>query len=738
MNYGCTVDEYGNPHYDSPYGPSPLTVRAPGQEYVHQNSLVMDGNCGVALTFDSHEELLWTGSQGGYVTSYYSSALQKYTSFRVSSTHEIKQIETIDHGVLALTAGCLRLYQRRGLQIFNFNFEETQESQCMLTLPNTGHLLIGGQQLFEVDISQGGELLGSVADAEESFTHLRSHPRFICSGEVNGKISLLDPSSLQAHSTIETHSAVLSDFDVRGNLLVSCGFSNRHGSLSVDRFLMLYDLRMMKALLPIQVMFPPFRVRFLPAFSSRLCVVSQTGQYQLLDTDTASTSLAPFIHSVDPGGAALLSFATSASCQALAFADSSCCLHLFGASDEISFNSYSHPTQFADHVEQVASVDITDEITPLSTIPTPYCHEGKRLSDWPLEYSKVVYRPPPLIDPKILSTMKMVGPIGYAPNLGNRRRNQVAYSSDKKGNGRNHAEVRKTPNKPKIVPTRYLRIEAKYSRMGIEEFDFNLYNNTCFAGLEANLPNCYCNNLIQVLYFIEPLRCALLSHVCHREFCLACELGFLFHMLDTSHGMPCQASNFLRAFRTIPEASALGLILPESDESQKKVNFQLLVQSWIRFILQQIHMETTESINIVNNGSSRLKFTERRKAGQKVDRAETVVSPISQIFGSKMASTNICKCRHERETKSTTLLCSLVYPDQYPGKPLVQVSFASILENSLRVELKIPAWCDTCEKYQTMVQTKRLESLPDVLIVNSGLDNQQDVKFWQSQIKVTK
>ena len=75
---------------------------------------------------------------------------------------------------------------------------------------------------------------------------------------------------------------------------------------------------------------------------------------------------------------------------------------------------------------------------------------------------------------------------------------------------------------------------------------------------------------------------------------MACELGFLFRMLDRSDGRSCQASNFLRAFRTLREASGLGLLLSWEDEQRsRKVDLAKLIQNWTRFVLQQVsHVST--------------------------------------------------------------------------------------------------------------------------------------------------
>ncbi|KAG1661510.1 PAN2-PAN3 deadenylation complex catalytic subunit PAN2 [Nymphon striatum] len=457
-------------------------------------------------------------------------------------------------------------------------------------------------------------------------------------------------------------------------------------------------------------------------------------------------------------------------------------LHLFGTNNDISFNPFSKPTEFADPVQEINSIHINDELASFSTIAMPSSRSGQLLSDWPDEYLKVTYRPTAPISQAILKSMKLVQSIGYAPKPPQMMCNQVPYKlsgskndSQRRSKQPNSSEIQnaRDANAP-VIPKRYLKVEVKYSKMGFNDFDFNRYNKTCFSGLEAILPNAYCNCMLQTMFFTEPIRRTMLNHLCDMEFCLSCELGFLFHMLENSQGLPCQASNFLRTFRFLPEGAALGLVLPEDDEAlRKKINSRRLIQSWNRFILSQLHSELmrpkqlqekgethSEDEADINDsdelGSSHImrrrynsgEKTEPRQAGLKghpkttrycklTNNYKSEETPISKMFGTQTITQNVCKCGAQYYHNSESFLCFLSYPEGISNSdstvPLM--SFPEILEKSFSAEKIMQAWCEACKKYQTTVQTKLLRNIPDILAVNCGLETNSNLKFWKAQVE---
>ena len=91
------------------------------------------------------------------------------------------------------------------------------------------------------------------------------------------QVSLRDLRSFKVEHEFDAFSGSLSDFDVHGNLLAACGFSSRLTGLACDRFLKVYDLRMMRAITPLQVHVDPAFLRFIPTYTSRLAIISQSG-----------------------------------------------------------------------------------------------------------------------------------------------------------------------------------------------------------------------------------------------------------------------------------------------------------------------------------------------------------------------------------------------------------------------------------------------------------------------------
>ncbi|KAB7498513.1 PAB-dependent poly(A)-specific ribonuclease subunit PAN2 [Armadillidium nasatum] len=656
-------------------------------EFRESHVFLMDGGdrFGVSsIAFDVKEELVWAGNQGGHVTSYLSSDTMKYTSFQMHESEDIRALATIDGGVLAITPTSFIMRTRQGLPLFKYISSDFNNLQCMLpTKMFSNRILLGGLQsnLIEYDL-HSMEVVKKYPVGDEGCVILREHPRFICHGSTNGQIILHDPRSMRKEYSFQAHLGTLSDFDTQGYYITTCGFSNRMGQMIGDQFVMVYDMRMMKMSLPLRALVPPYFLRFMPGLTSCLAAVSLMGQWVVMDAAQPESSL-------------------------------------------VSMNYQDTELPIVEEPSQ--SIPITDVTTPLSSIPLPT----------------------PPIDPVIMQSMRMVGAFGYAPNTLNKKRNQVPYKlCSHRGHRSQLADVQGVKNEEGgivvHVPIRYRRIEIKYSKIGIEEFDFDSYNRTSFSGLDMSLPNSYCNPMLQMFYYVAPLRASILSHLCEKEFCLACELSFLFHMLDINvgQGIPCHASNFLRAFRTIPEASAMSLTISDQD-NRSRINFASKIQSWNCFVLQQIHSETLESKERDLYGIKDPLYFVETLGGYRLDAASKLVleamekpetSPVSEIFGANVTSINKCsRCCNQIEKDVTSLTVNLSFHESASELAQGSVPFATVIQKSICSHQVTQAWCDSCGKYQPVEQFKKFKSLPSVIAMNCGLDSPQDLKFWQTQ-----
>ena len=101
------------------------------------------------------------------------------------------------------------------------------------------------------------------------------------------------------------------------------------------------------------------------------------------------------------------------------------------------------------------------------------------------------------------------------------------------------------------------------------------------------------------------------------------------------------------------------------------------------------------------------------------------------------------RCKEVKVNQDISLLCNLMYPDvsavaaaAAAGADSEKMDFTKLVCSSLCPEQTTPAWCEKCRKYQTTVQTRRIKALPCVLSLNCGMDNLQDVAYWQTQLEL--
>ncbi|PHH66549.1 hypothetical protein CDD81_7024 [Ophiocordyceps australis] len=650
------------------------------------------------MTFDTSHELLWTGNEFGRVSSFISPDLQKYTSFKahVSSDGPVRQILVNDKGVIALGARDLHMALRKGPPIWHLRHDDMTDMRCMgFTSKGTTEVLVAGLQdkLLLVDLNKG-EVVKQLK-TEHHYSIIKSG-RYICAATRTGSVHLLDPVSLSRIRSWNAHSALINDMDTQHDFIVTCGYSLRQGqTYMLDPFLNVFDIKKMTSMPPIPFPAGAAYVRMHPRMQTTSIVVSQVGQMHVIDLMNPNTSNVRQANVLTY----LSMFEIAPSGEAIALTDPECFIHLWGSPTKLHFVDLATPLEFATAVEPRHSIEWLAD-TPLNTIGLPY-YRDTLLSAWP-DLVCDVGAPPPRMDAPFLSGLKAAEFGLYGRNSRGLRRNQA---EDTRNGGKMAVSGLKAPkflsekarelakdesknleertddlasptvdvdlvSKRSEVPVMYRNVEIKYSKFGVDDFDFGYYNKTQYSGLEIHISNSYANSLLQIMKFTPLVRNLALEHAataCVSDSCLLCELGFLFDMLQKADGSICQATNLLRTLSHHPQAAPLGLL--EEDAHSSSLN--VMLQGLTRFMLDKIVQ----------------------------DYKSMAPSPLAMehvLATSATSSIRCMSCRSEYTRPGSTYVNDLLYPPQQTSirsNKSPNITFSQVLKSSIERETTSKGWC---------------------------------------------
>ncbi|OJJ64487.1 hypothetical protein ASPSYDRAFT_84494 [Aspergillus sydowii CBS 593.65] len=682
------------------------------------------------IAFDDVSELLWAGNEYGRVTSFYGPELQRYTSVRAHPVTEgpVRQILFHERGVISLSSKSVHMITRRGLTQWHVTHDEIKELRCMSFTAQTNRIIVAGCQkaMFTIDIDKG-----TIVDKLRTEHHyvIMKKSRYLCAATDTGSVNALSLSDFSVVKSWKAHGAAVNDMDAQNDLLVTCGFSVRHlGSPIVDPLANVYDLKTLSPLPPIPFHAGAAYVRMHPKLQTTSFVASQTGQLQVVDL------MNPNAFKLRQATVSfMLGIEISPSGEALAINDAECSIQLWGSPAKIHFNEMSKEVEFADVTPRPPPLDWSPE-TPLNMIGMPYYHE-RLLSAWPSHLLFEVGSPPAVIDQSLIPYLRS-GEIGqYAANPKKTRRYQVentralassepaliapkflsekardqskAKLDDAVGDAAGALSGAKISGESEDDPLlKYSNVEIKYSRFGVDDFDFRFYNQTNFSGLETHIANSFTNSLLQLLKFIPLIRNLALHHAatsCIAESCLLCEMGYLFDMLEKANGQNCQATNLLKTFSSFREASNLGLL----EENLTNKSLSVAIQAVNRFFLGQIGQDFRKILPNSEDLDMRL--------------STIALESIRCMF-----------CQNEIVRPGNTLVNELIYPtvDIKQARRNPAFRFSNILRASIEREAQNRGWCNYCRRYQQVAMRKTVHRMPLVLMINTAVNNPICRRLW--------
>ncbi|KAI6082233.1 PAB-dependent poly(A)-specific ribonuclease subunit PAN2 [Hypoxylon rubiginosum] len=701
------------------------------------------------LAFDTSQELLWTGNEYGRVSSFYGAKLQPYTSFKAHTSQDgpVRQILFNDKGVIALGSRGVHMAMRRGPPLWSIRHEDMQDLRCMsFTSKGTGEILVAGEQdkMFVIDTNKG-EITKQLPTDYKYKIMRRSRSRHICAATATGAVHIIDSVSFQVTKIWNAHTAAINDMDAQHDFIVTCGYSMRqNGNYMPDPFVNVFDLKNMVSMSPIPFPAGAAYVRMHPRMSTTSIVMSQIGQMHVVDLMNPNTSNVRQANSL--AFFSMIEIASSG--EAVALADLDCYIHLWGSPNKMHFAEFATPIELAEPTPG-PRLEFDSLDTSLSTVGMPYYREVL-LSAWPNNMITEVGAPPVKIDPQFLATLQERDWGYFGKNTRPLRRNQVEdtrsaespqsslkppkFLSEKareaaKSPAGTPAPEEVIPEIPQIlqdtkleslkieVPELYQNIEIKYSKFGIDDFDFGYFNKTQYSGLQNHIVNAYANPLLQVMHYTPLVRNVALQHAataCVDEMCLLCELGFLFDMLFKAEGEACQASNFTKTLSYHSEAGKLGLLEEEPHSSRT-----VMLQQLTRFLLRQMSQN----------------YSFMAQTPQSYPTTLPIQGTFEELFQTSATSSIRCmNCKSETTKPDHTMVNELMYPQNKPGhrnNPRVRgTTFSQVLKISVERETTNKGWCNNCHRYQTLATRKTIHRIPSVLMLTTAISSNEHRRLW--------
>ncbi|KAJ1852262.1 poly(A)-specific ribonuclease [Coemansia sp. RSA 1822] len=706
----------------------------------------------VAIRTDS--ELLYTGDSSGQLTTYTLNAAGEALDRQTS----IKCAQAPVRRILPLQSSCAFVQSDDIVQV-------VADSGCRQSKWETSlnDVFVGaaistqGEEAFVCTSAGSGTLLDLEAGkivrrmSVEASACAVQFTRVVMLGTADGMLAVRDPRA--AFNTVQSAtvcSGAVADMAVRDHNVYVCG--------GQQHTVQIYDVR--KLAQPLRAVECDGQPTRLWAAESDLWISHEEG---FVDTRTfaseCQTMGTAYVEPELQDYAFISAFAAAPSEQMALVADTTGVLYVWADCEQPVLSTGSVPdVQIGlNDMRQcwaagADTVNFDDERISLSCVGVPQLHEPLlSCMDEGVEYD--VGRPVSYVDAGVLSSLKMMDNVGYAPNPRKARRNQQPFGAHSwrlkwrdgvkdddreltQGRSKFLSQQRRYGHSPHAsgrgkaalaqraaegnVPKHLQLMQIEYSRFGVEDFDFSLYNTTKWSGLEGNISNTYANALLQVLYFSPEFRQLALSHCatnCPDANCLTCQLGLLFRMLATAQGASCHATQLLQVLAQRPEATALGLL--EDTHGNVMITYAMLAQRLMRFVLEQA---SSECRRLEADSNQQPRIVERVFG---VTQLSTTECPVCHAANSRESHVFAIDLESPLSVGSSSGLAAVLAGGSASVRRAEsmarsgrnqKVGLLELVSSSLvRLDTQ-RAWCASCKKFQLLNTERRVSNMPEAYL----------------------